>query len=385
VTPPAPRRQLAVTRFTPDHAEILAEFYRKVWDPSATADSVLEGRSTMAARNPAAADGSIATVLAILDGAVVGHLTSIPDRVWTGGEEKRVAWLAGFHVLPEHRNGPLGVMVAKEMLRVAPASMTTTVMDAPLRIFTALGWSHVGTVPNQVHIPDPAVVARRLSPEQAGIGGVPGRAFGLLQRLGLAGPLAGAAGSLVRGWSRTAHREGVSIAVHTDIGSWQGLPEADEAWARWAPGVEASLVRDGARLRWRFGAKPGRYILLEAREHGTLVGWIVLRTPPEGGEPRLAGIRLATISDLMFPPDRPGVATALLRGAADHARRTGFAEALLASTPHRETQALLRRQGYLTMAGNLKLVVHPSLLPGEPLPFDRWWHARGDGDADQSF
>jgi hypothetical protein len=378
------RRQLAFVEFTPEYADRLAAFYRKVWDPAATADSVLAGRARVVAANPAAADGRNETVLALLDDVVVGHFTSHPERVAFAGAVKRVAWTAGFHVLPEHRNGPLGVMLAKEMLRAAPHSMCTTVLDAPLRIFTALGWKHVGTVPNFVYVADPAAIAQRIQPERVGLRGPTARALTLLQRVGIAGATAGLSGLALRAWSATTSQARVTTRVFENIALWPGLAEADALWGRCAAGIAASLVRDAARLRWRFAQTPGRYVIIEARERSALVGWLVLRRPKHEGDDRLAGTRLAPLSDLLFPPDRMDVAASLILAATRYCRE-GFAQALLASTPHTGTARLLRRIGFLPMAGNLHLVVHPRVLPSPEPAFNEWWHARGDGDADQSF
>lgn len=377
-----PRRQLAIVEFAPEHAEGLAAFFRRVWDPAATAESVLRGRANVIAANPAARDGKIHTVIAILDGEVIGHFTSYPERLRIGAAEHRVAWTAGFHVLPEHRSGPIGVMLAKEMARVAPNSMCTTVLDAPLRIFTAMGWKHVGTVPNLVYFTRPSEVLRRLPLAVMGESGARRSLLQALQRTGLAGVSGGVAGLALRALGASAGGTPVQTRTVTAVAEWDGRAEADALWARCTPQVTAGLVRDGARVCYRF--RDERYVLIEARRGATLAGWVVLRRPEDAGSERLGGLRVAPVSDLMFDPSEPGVGIALLRAAARFARG-GFADALVLSTPHEATLGLARRLGFLPMAGNLHLVVHASLLT-EPAPsFAEWWHARGDGDADQSF
>jgi predicted N-acetyltransferase YhbS len=376
------RRQLAIVQFTPEHAEGLAAFYRRVWDPAATAASVLEGRANVIAANPAASDGRIHTVLAILDGEVIGHFTSYPERLRIGGAERGVAWTAGFHVLPEHRSGPIGVMLAKEMGRVAPNSMCSTVLDAPLRIFTAMGWRHVGTVPNYVYFTRPSEVLRRLPPELMGQSGARRFVLSSLQRSGMAGLCGGLVGLMLRARTAGLGRSFVQTRTVTKVADWVSRAEADALWARCAEDVAAGLVRDGARVCYRF--RDERYVLIEARRAGALVGWIVLRRPEEGGSDRLGGVRVAPVSDLMFDPSDLGVCASLLRAAIRYARG-GFADALVVSTPHTPTIQMARRLGFLSMAGNLHLVVHASLLADATPNFEEWWHARGDGDADQSF
>lgn len=377
-----PRRHLAIVEFAPEHAEGLAAFYRRVWDPAATAESVLAGRANVIAANPAAIDGKIHTVIAILDGEVIGHFTSYPERLRIGGADHRVAWTAGFHVLPEHRSGPIGVMLAKEMARVAPNSMCTTVLDAPLRIFTAMGWKHVGTVPNLVYFTRPGEVLRRLPLAVMGDSGRRRRGLQALQRAGLAGASGGLLGLGLRALGAWAGGTPVQIRVVTGVAEWDGRAEADALWAHCAPRVAAGLARDGARVIYRF--RDERYVLIEARRDGALAGWVVLRRPETAGSERLGGVRVAPVSDLMFDPAESGVGISLLRAAARFARG-GFADALVLSTPHEATLALARRIGFVPMAGNLHLVVHASLLTDAVPAFAEWWHARGDGDADQSF
>jgi len=384
--PGTSRRTLVIAEYTAAQAPALASFIRKVWDPAATAESVEASRAAVARVNPGAVDGRIPTVLGLLDGDAVAHFTSIPERLWLRGSQRPVAWTAGFHVLPEHRNGPLGVMVAKEMARVAPNSMCTTVLDAPLRIFTALGWRHVGTVPNQLRLLDAVALARRLDASRIGLSSRTGQLFALAKRSGLATAGAWAAGLVLDAWGATARTAArVQTRVVDDLSRWDGFADADTLWKRCAPMIAASVVRDGQRLRWRFAGAPDRYVLIEGRERGTLVGWLVLKLPGARGDERLGGLRVSPVVDLLFPPEQPAIAARLLRAAERHLRGGRLAEAMLVSTPHAPTRRLLARLGYLDVGGNLHLVVHASVLPDPAPRFDEWWHARGDGDADQSF
>ncbi len=380
------RRALEIAEYTADRAPALAAFIRQVWDPAATAEGVEASRAAIARVNPGAVNGRIPTILALLDGEPVAHFTSIPERLSMAGAAQPVAWTAGFHVLPEHRNGPLGVMVAKEMVKVAPNSMCTTVLDAPLRIFTALGWRHVGTVPNQLRLLDAVALARRLDPARIGLSSRTGRYFALAKRTGAATLGAWLGGGALRLWAATAARaRGVTTQVVPDIACWNGFDEADALWARCAAKIAASVVRDGKRLRWRFAVAAERYIMIEGREAGALVGWVVLKRPSAEGDPRLGGLRVSPVVDLLFPPNRLEVAASLLAAAEAHLRQTRLAEAMIASTPHAPTRRLLARLGYLEIGGNLHLIVHPSVMSDPAPSFEAWWHARGDGDADQSF
>ena len=105
-----------VVRAADEHAEVLAEFYRRVWDPAATAERVLGGRRA-AATDPAGAGEPPPTFIFLADGAVVGHVTTIPVRLWDSGSEHVFHWVKGLMVLPEHRRGPVGFLLLRETLR----------------------------------------------------------------------------------------------------------------------------------------------------------------------------------------------------------------------------------------------------------------------------
>lgn len=386
MTEPRSRRRasVSVAAFTDADAADLAGFIRQVWDPGATAESVLEGRRRLAAR---IVDGGthIPTVLLRVDGAVVGHLTSLPERVAFGGRQRPISWLVGFHVLPEYRNGPVGVLIAKEMLRIAPHSMCSMVLDAPLRIYTALGWRHLGTVPDLVCVLDGAAVAKRVDPRRFGALAKGARLLDAARRTGLAPLGGGAASALARWWASTAPRATGLEFVVGDAAAFSAVRDADALWERCAHAIPASVVRDGHRVRHRFGDAPGRYVVVEAWARSRLAGWAVVRRPRAEGDERLGGVRVAPIADLMFDPARPALAAALVHAAVDTVRREGMAEAVIASSPDRRLRAVLQRAAFVPAGATLHLVAHPSVLPDPAPAFDAWWHARGDGDADQSF
>src|SRR6266550_6138652 len=173
---------------TDDHADAIATFYREAWGEPATREAVLAAR-----RNA----GPIALVL---DGSrVIGHLGSIPYRLWDGIAEHPAHWTKGLMVLPEYRNGPIGFLVVKTL--TAELSLATALVVAPAarRLFCALGYTDLGAVPNYVRPLRTARLARRV--DVAGLNaGLPrwaARGVRAAQRLGLAG-LAGAAAEIGR-------------------------------------------------------------------------------------------------------------------------------------------------------------------------------------------
>jgi hypothetical protein len=173
--------------------------------------------------------------------------------------------------------------------------------------------------------------------------------------------------------------------------------ELDELWLATRKDLTASPVRDGRYLKSRFGngAKQSEeerevesgdpYTFVAARERGLLLGVAVVRRPRATSDARLGGIRVATMSELVFPIARADAGLATL-GAVERVARASGADAITCMTSHPALSRLLRRQGYLRLAGNvhffLRDVTDIGRLPTNP---EAWWLGRGDGESDTSF
>ena len=385
--PAAPAAALpaaGVVRAGPEHLELLADFYRRAWDPGATAAGVRAARRAAAARNPVAPGEEPPTFLFVAGGRAVGHVGTLPARIWTPAGERSAHWVKGLMVLPEHRNGPVGFLLLREAVRHLGCALAMVVAPEAHRLFAAAGFAEVGTLPDAVRLLDPARVLRRLDPAALG-GRVPHAAEALVERL-RGSPLAsGAAGAAVRGalgaWSAVAGGTGGMRAVV--------LPElrpgeAGRLWARVRRALTCAPARDAAYLQARY-REGGGYRLLGVYERGGLAGFAAVRPPRAEGDPRLGGVRVAALSELLFPPACPAVGRALLAGAETVARSLD-ADALLCSATHPAAAAALRRRGYLTLPGSVHVLLRE--VPGHsPLPrsLAAWWLTRGDSHADEVF
>lgn len=383
------RNEVEVVEYEPAYAEVLADFVAKVWDPQATAAALQRSREANAASDPSCLDGRIPTILFLLNGAVVGYITTLPERIHVGGRVEPAYWMSGFHVLPEHRNGPVGVMVARELLRVAPSTLTLVVEPAPVRIFCALGYRNLGRVPNYLKLVRGAEVARRIDPDllrRQGLGAWQVEALRMARGTRLDEVAAHLLGLATRVWTGVATPLGRRPQTSVLSGSWRAGEEYDRLWRALSGRTGMGAVRDAGRLEWRFARQRDRYVLVEARQGGALAGYCVVARPKADPDPRLAGIRIAPVSDLLFPPDELGIGCALLAAAERFVVEQGIADALIASTPHRLARRALARSGYLRIPGNLNLVVHPSLLGrSDSVRLEDWWLARGDNGVDESF
>ncbi|MFL5541718.1 MAG: hypothetical protein ACJ8J0_22220 [Longimicrobiaceae bacterium] len=357
-----------VVRAGPGDAGALAGFYRQTWDPAATAERVRVARRKAAAANTVAPGEEVPTFLFISEGRVLGHLTTLPLRLWDGRAAHPAYWLKGLMVLPEARNGPVGFLLLREAVRQLPLTLAMAVAPEARRLFGALGFADLGALPDHVRVLEPARVLRAL-----GQGGAePPAAARMLPRA-----LLGAAARVgVGAWSALAD----SPRLHR---GWvlPELPagEVHRLWVRARAGVRAAPARDAADLEARYGA--GGYRWIGVRESGGLAALGVLRPPSPGGDPRLGGIAMATLSDLLVPPGRPDAARALLATAELAARGLG-ADALLCSASHRSLAGPLRRRGYLSTGARVHALLR---APGLDLPGDAgdWWLTRGDGLADE--
>jgi len=378
---------------TEEHAGAIASFYRETWSGDATAESVLEDRRQAAAEN-VATPGEPPPVALVLEGSrVIGHCASIPYRLWDGATEIPAHWVKGLMVAPEYRNGPIGFLVVKALAAQLPLATALVVAPAARRLFSALGFTDLGALRNFVRPLRPGRLARRLDISELGLG-LPGWlavAGGVAQRAGLAGLAAGAAGialdvaaALTRGG---ASRFATGCAVEPP-----SQEELDDVWRAARGTIAVSPVRDGRYLRWRFRpngagapADERRYAFITARDGPRLVGVAVLLQPRAVSDPRLRGVRVATISDIVFPPERADVGLAVL-GAVERAARSAGADAILSTTGHTALARLLRRQAYVPLPGNVHFLVH-DVTGGRRWPHDvrSWWLARGDSDADEVF
>jgi hypothetical protein len=392
----APR--IVTTLATEAHAEALAAFYREVWNPAATAESVVAAIRRNAAQNVAAPGEPIPLAIVLEGSRVIGYCGSIPQRLWDGVRERPAYWVKGLMVLPEYRNGPIGYLVVKELARHLDCSTILTVAPAACRLFSALGYTDVGAVSNWVRPLDPGVMAEKLDFDSLGVARLPHWArvgVDAARRTGVLGLAANAAGMGLDIAVRVARRS--AARFDTSERGVPSLDELDELWLSARKDLIATPVRDGRYLTSRFGNGPKQsedekevesgnpYTFVAARERGQLLGVAVVRRPRATSDARLGGIRVATMSELVFPIARTDAGLATL-GAVERVARASGADAITCMTSHPALARLLRRQGYLRLAGNvhffLRDVTDNGRFPTNP---EAWWLGRGDGESDTSF
>lgn len=360
----------------------LAGFFRHSWDETATAEKVRASRARAARTNPVEPGTTPKDVAYLVDGRVVGYLGTLPVRFWDGSEEHEGAWLKGFMVLPEYRNGPVGFSLLRKMNREVGLAGSILVAEPARKLLATLGYERVGTLTDRILVLRGGRFLTRLAAD--GIPGVPVRLRGLVslvQRVGLA-RVVGGVGSAVLALQRVSARRlgtrGLTFArERPDEG------ELDALWRRVRTDLEAAPVRDSSYLFWRYGdGHEGAYAFLTARRKGALEGLAVLKVPTLSDDPRLAGIQVGTLSDMVFATSRPEVGRGLACFAASVARDAG-GDALVAGASHPTLNRVLGRAGFLPVTRSLHFYVRPG-PEGLDLPdrIESWWLTRGDGGAD---
>jgi hypothetical protein len=155
-------------------------------------------------------------------------------------------------------------------------------------------------------------------------------------------------------------------------------------WQRTRATLAASSVRDARYLSWRYDRDPvyERLALYDSRR---MAAAAVVRRPRETGDPRLGGIKVATLSEVIFPVDEPASGEAAIAAAEQTARRMG-ADAMLCGASHPALAAILKKRGYLRPSGNLHFMLRdPGRVHELPASLGAWWLTRGDALTDQMF
>ena len=224
----------------------------------------------------------------------MGHLGTIPVRLWTAAGERPAHWLKGLMVLPGHRNGPVGFFLLRQALAEVELALSVAVAPDARSLLQAAGITDLGALPNAVRVLNPARVLRSIDPGALGAA-LPRPLRAAAVRVRRSPTLSTGGGALLRaaaaGW--TGMRGGTG-GVHAVVLPEPRTGELSRLWARTRRGLSAAPSRDPASLRARYCGEGG-YRLLGVYEGGVLAGFAAVRPPRADGDPRLGGARVATV------------------------------------------------------------------------------------------
>ena len=383
------RPSVQVTRVTDAEADSVAEFMRRVWGSTVTGERIRRSLREGARTNPAVIGEPIPSVVYRRDDEALGYLGSIPVRFWNGRSEVAAHWLKGFMVLPEHQSGPVGFGLLREMLRHVDVAGTMTVAQPARRLFQAVGFADCGALPNYIAVLRGGRVAQSVDVGALGsaVPSVVRRAIIGAQGTGLASVGGACAAFARRSWNAL---RGASATTSVDLSGELPSPDSlDRLWLRARQRIAACAVRDGRYFHWRYNARRGgTYEVAAVRERGTrarLVGLAVVRRSGDSADPRLRGLRLATLADVLFDPRDERAGMAALKAAERLARRMG-ADALLCTTAQPTITRLLTRRFYLKTSGGVHMMVRePRAERRLSTRVEDWWLMRGDANSDDAF
>jgi hypothetical protein len=371
--PEKERSGVTMVRVDETHRDLVLRFFQREWGAESGRDS-----------DSPEFDPSVPQWVCIRNGEAIGYLGTIPTDFRIEGATIPGHWLKGFWVQPEFRSGPVGFMLAKRASEELDLVASSLVALPARRLLEAMGFSERAGLFNRVLLLRPGRVLGSIDSRALLGDRIPGaahRALRVAQSLRLAwlaGESLGLGSRLLRSFRDRGSRE-YSIRLGWDVSD----SALDELWVRCRDRVPAAGNRDAGSLRARYEAS-GSYQLVTVWHGEDLEAWAVVRVPRTEPDTRLAGLRVASLSDLWFPLRSPGAACAVLSGAERVAREWG-SDAMVCSGTHPVLERLLSRRGYLAFPGNLRILVRDSSDSRFPAEASRAWITRGDGRSDETF
>ncbi len=366
------------------HAPQLAEFFRNTWDPASTAEKVTEGRARGAAENISEPGIPPPTFIAIQGDRIIGYCSTLPLRLWAKGVSRSAYWAKGLMVLPEFRGGPIGYHVLAALTKSMPLVAAVTVAEGSKRLFGALGYRDFGAIPNLVRPTQYRLALTQIRPKRLG---AEGRLLKLALGAAELGRTSGAAymaGLALDGASSLFFRE---IRGHSEVSVSDSVQrdEIDPLWDKVKQRLSALPVRDYLSWKARYGlGSSSDYSYITVRRDGELTGVALVKTPKAEGDSRLAGLRMASISDILVSPDDPALPL-LLQASEARAAQLGAGAVILSATDRSLLDAA-RRRGYIRRPGNIHFFLKtPPEESWWPADLSSWWLTRGDGESDASF
>jgi len=333
-------------------------------------------------------DATTAPVFLFLkDREVVGHIGTLPVRIWTGSQVCDSHWVVGFMVLPEHRNSLVAPLLLKKANEVLPLALTLHVEPHVLKIFQGLGWMHVGVIPQFVYLLNGYHVFDELRDLQlsglAPSGGWLANWTRLLGSLHITRMVGGSLSwAFVKLWGTLAQ----TATRHIEVVEETTFEESyDDLWDRVHKKFKAMIVRDRRSLEARFGSTMKDHVLLAFRKKGQLLGYCIIKLKQFIDDPRMGNLRIVTILDCLFDPDNQNTLHALVQTAVAIAKEQG-AHAVVCSASHSAMQASLRKNRFFALPGTLHFAYfdRASVIPATN-ELQSWHITRADSDAAANF
>ena len=365
--------------------EPLGRFIEKIWPNDRAADSgKVPGLGSKGGKQDA-------PIFLFMKGQeVIGHIATLPVRLYSQSGVHPAHWVVGFMVLPEYRNGIIGPLLIKKINETLDFALTLHVEEAPLRIFRGLGWKYGGIIPQYVLPIKPYSFLRNLN--LAGLSFVQRKdksPVALLSRL-LSWPLTRSVSCFALAGALRLLSSAASLRRPAlDSGTVREESEFDAAydalWQRVAHKYGVLVVRDRRYLQTRYGERNGLYRILAYRERGELIAYCVMKVKQFSDDSRVGCMKVGTVVDCLFDPDKTGALQSLF-GAVIRLCAQETVDAVFCTASFPPLQRILSLNGFIKTPGNLNFAYLDTKnnLPSHS-SLDMWHLMRGDSDADANF
>lgn len=360
----------------------LLDLVRRVWDQNATKDQYLQKRRKDFIENPYAAEGGMPIALLVENDHVVGHVASVPCKIWSHGREALMYWNAGLHLLKECRGKGLGNILPQKMIDTLPVVTGFFVIEQQLKTHRKMGWTIVGRIPEYIKVLNPANLFMNI--DLSDVNQMPGWMKKITSKDNRMIRLPGAfiLASCYRIYE--AIWKLCNIFCHEGSGRIMEIDAFDDRvnilWNKVKHQILCAQVRHSAYMNWKFKVEDG-WIKVVYEEEGDIIGYAILSQRTfQKGEP-LSGLTIVSIIDMLWDFQRPDVMRALLSRIEIFARNKN-ADALMISINFKRTLLPLIQKGFVKIPSTVYFAFFCSEHElGLSSHMEDWFITRGDADA----
>jgi len=363
-------------------AEGLITFIRAVWDPDTTWQSYMEKRRKNFQENPYAVEGGMPIALLVDGERVVGHVASIPCKVWAHGKESLMYWNAGLHLLDECRGKGLGDILPRKMMEELPLVSGFFVIEQQLRTHTKMGWTIVGKIPEYIKILNPRKVFLNMDLNSAHQ--MPAwlrKISNANKRLGwiVGANIIHAVLHIYYGFCKTlvSHEKRSRIVIRTVE---QFDERMDEFWSQVKYNISCAQVRNARYLNWMFPHKQG-WVKIVYEEDAKISGYALLAQRSFDKGDLLRGLSTLSIIDILWDSQKDYVLNSLILWIERFAIERN-ADLIIASLNNNKARSHFINHGYTRIPSTVHFAFHnanDNLRLSEKI--SDWFVTRGDADA----
>jgi hypothetical protein len=380
----------SVRIFTHDLALALQKFHDTVWPARTGHKGTLRTNNIDPEDTAGKRESSSPIFLFLKNNEVIGHLGTMSVEIQRGDVRFPAHWVVGLMVLPEFRNGLVGPQLIKKVNESLSFAMTLHVEDAVSRIVKGLKWTHLGTIPQYIHVLNGRRLASQLQLERIDFlssrQGVGMRAVRYFVGHPMTHLLIGLGARIIgKTWIMIA-AAGQMRSQEASITEEDGFDESyDELWKEVHREFAALVVRDRAYLEAKYGKAQGAFRVLACRASKKLRAFCVLKIRQFENDARMGNARVGTVIDCLFNPQDIWAMYALLK----EVRRVcedDRVDAIFCTASHPALQRLLGSHAFFEIPGSLRFAYYDrDHVLEQPMSLSLWHIMRGDADAAANF